>query len=105
MAWCAAGRLMVVSRPWSVVCRRKRYNIRMFAFLRPAWLPLFLAALVGLWIVLEQSSEEKPGVVTIRWVVNSQERDRAFYEPIQKGFEAKYPHIHIEFIKTNEGNK
>jgi multiple sugar transport system permease protein len=77
----------------------------MLPFLRAAWLPLLLAALVSLWIVLERSPESRPDAVTLRWVINSSERDRSFYTVLQKAFEAKHPQIHIQFIKQNEGNK
>lgn len=77
----------------------------MLSFLRGAWLPLLLAALVSLWIVLERSPDARPDAVTLRWVINSSERDRSFYAVLQKAFEAKHPHIHIQFIKQNEGNK
>lgn len=77
----------------------------MYAFFRSAWLPLLLVALICLWIALERSPESRPNAVTLRWVINSSERDRSFYAALQKAFEAKHPHIHIEFIKQNEGNK
>jgi multiple sugar transport system permease protein len=77
----------------------------MAAFLRAAWLPLLLVALVGIWILLEQSPEQKGNVTVLRWVVNSQERDQKFALAAKKAFEAKFPHIRIEFIKQNEGNK
>lgn len=74
-------------------------------FARRFALPLLLVLLVGVWVVLEQSPEQKPGTVTLRWVVNSSERDRSFYQAIQEGFEAKHPQIHIQFIKSAEGQK
>jgi len=77
----------------------------MTGFFRAAWLPLLLASLISLWIVLERSPESRPDAVTLRWVINSSERDRSFYAVLQKAFEARHPHIHIQFIKQNEGNK
>jgi len=77
----------------------------MLSFLRGAWLPFLLLVLLALWIVLEQSPEAKPGGVTLRWVINSQERDVQFAEAAKRAFEAKHPGIHIQFIKTNEGRK
>lgn len=77
----------------------------LFSPFRAAWLPLLLLALLALWIALEQSPEAKPDGVTLRWVINSQERDVRFAEAAKRAFEAKHPGIHIQFIKTNEGRK
>lgn len=77
----------------------------MIAFLRTAWLPLLLLALLGLWVVLERSPEQQRGVVVLRWVVNSQERDQIFAQAARRAFEASHPNLRIQFIKSNEGRK
>jgi multiple sugar transport system permease protein len=77
----------------------------MAAFIRGAWLPLILIALIAAWIALERPPASRPGQVTLRWVINSQERDVQFAEAIRTAFEAKNPRIHIEFVKQNEGRK
>lgn len=75
------------------------------SFLRSAWLPLLLVALLALWFVLEQSPEQRTGAVVLRWVVNSQERDQVFAQAAKRAFETRHPNIRIQFIKQNEGNK
>jgi multiple sugar transport system permease protein len=77
----------------------------MLSFLRTAWLPIFIAALLVLWFALEQSPVQKGSAVVIRWVVNSQERDLLFANAARQAFEARHPDIRIQFIKSNEGNK
>src|ERR1041385_7999243 len=77
----------------------------MLAFARSAWLPLLIAALCVLWVVLERSPEQQAGAVTLRWVINSQERDVQYAEAARAGFEALHPGIRIQFIKQNEGQK
>ena len=42
------------------------------------WLASLLVALVAGWIYLERAPEARGGVVVLRWVVNSQERDQQF---------------------------
>src|SRR5258708_4873679 len=77
----------------------------MLAFARSASLPLLIVLLCGLWVVLERSPEQRPGAVTLRWVINSQERDVQFGEAACKAFEASHPGIRIQFIKQSEGHK
>lgn len=77
---------------------------------------LWLVGLVVLlitWVFLERPPEQRPGVVVLRWVVNSSERDQVFARYIKNGdpetgipgFEATHPNIRIQFIKANEGDK
>src|SRR5581483_12441131 len=77
----------------------------MFSAIRSAWLPVLLLALGVLWLFLERSPVQSPGVVVLRWVVNSQERDQVFARAAQQAFELEHPGIRIQFIKTNEGRK
>ena len=77
----------------------------MLSFMRAAWIPLLIAALVGCWILLERSPGQPGSGVTLRWVVNSQERDQVFARAIKTAFEARHPGIRIRFIKQNEGRK
>src|SRR6266542_5371379 len=77
----------------------------MLSSLRSACLPLVILSLCVLWIILERSPEHRPGAVTLRWVINSQERDVQFAEAARKTFERLHPGIRIQFIKQNEGNK
>jgi len=72
---------------------------------RSLWLPILLTALTAAWIALEQSPARQPGAVVLRMVVNSQERDLQFARAARAAFEAKHPHLRIEFVKTNEGRK
>src|SRR5688500_13177867 len=69
------------------------------------WLPFLLLGLVAAWIWLERAPEGAGGVVVLRWVVNSQERDQLFARAARQAFEAAHPGIRIQFIKTNEGRK
>ena len=77
----------------------------MLSVLRAAWLPAVTLGLIALWIYLERPPEHEPGKVTLRWVINSQERDVQFAEAAKRAFEAKHPGIRIQFIKSNEGRK
>ncbi len=69
-----------------------------------AWL-LGLISLVVLWIYLERPPEQVPGVVVLRMVVNSSERDQVYARLIKQGFEKAHPDIRIQFIKAGEGDK
>jgi multiple sugar transport system permease protein len=75
------------------------------SLLRAVWLPVLLAAMLGLWWMLEQSPARQGDAVVLRWVVNSQERDQLFAQAAKQAFEAKHPGIRIQFIKQNEGRK
>src|SRR5947209_8173217 len=69
------------------------------------WLLPLLLALAALWVYLERAPEAERGKVVLRWVVNSQDRDQVFARAAQRAFEARFPGIRIQFIKTNEGRK
>ncbi len=73
--------------------------------LRAYWLPIIIAALLIIWLRLEQSPRHSSNAVVLRWVVNSQKRDQLFAQSARTAFETKHPGIRIEFIKQNEGTK
>src|SRR5438309_866962 len=77
----------------------------MLTSVRGMWLPLLLILLSAAWYLLEQSPEETRGAVTLRWVINSQERDVLFGEAVKRAFERGHPNVRIQFIKQNEGQK
>src|SRR2546425_5518979 len=77
----------------------------MSGFLRSAWLPFAILLLIVAWILLEQSPEQRPNAVVLRWVVNSQERDQVYARAAKAAFESTHPRIRIQFIKQNEGRK
>jgi multiple sugar transport system permease protein len=72
-----------------------------------------LAALIGVWVVLERPPEQRAGEVVLRLVVNSSERDQVLARLIRNGdpahgyagFEKTHPGIRLEFIKAAEGDK
>src|SRR5436190_22103826 len=77
----------------------------MAGYLRSPLLPLADLLLVITRILLEQSPEQIPNAVVLRWVVNSQERDQVYARAAKAAFESTHPHIRIQFIQQNEGRK
>ena len=55
------------------------------------WLAVLLIALVAGWIYLERAPEQPGGVVVLRWVVNSQERDQQFAAAARRAWKSDTP--------------